>query len=96
MLRRAGYDAVELHAANGYLFQQFLTPRINRRGDRYGGSLENRARLLLETVARLRDALPDFPLWVRLSCTEYLASGYPLADIIGVAKLLEAAGVEAL
>ncbi len=55
-LWQAGYDAVELHAANGYLFQQFLTSRINKRTDDYGGSLENRARLLLETVHRLRDA----------------------------------------
>src|SRR3974377_175529 len=49
-LWRAGYDAVEIHAANGYLFQQFFTPRFNRREDQYGGSLENRMRLLLETV----------------------------------------------
>ena len=92
----AGYDAVELHAANGYLFQQFLTPRINRRTDGFGGSLENRARFLLETVQRLRDALPDFPLWVRLSCTEYCADGYPLEDMVALARLLEAAGVSAL
>ena len=95
-LWQAGYDAVELHAANGYLFHQFLTPRINRRTDDYGGSIANRARLLLETVHRLKDALPDFPLWVRLSCTEYCADGYPTEDIVEVAKLLEAAGVSAL
>lgn len=95
-LWQAGYDAVELHAANGYLFQQFLTARINRREDDYGGSLGNRARLLLETVHRLRDALPDFPLWVRLSCTEYHPEGYPTAEMAELAQLLEAAGVTAL
>ncbi len=95
-LWQAGYDAVELHAANGYLFQQFLTARINKRTDRYGGTLENRARLLLETVARLRDALPDFPLWVRISVTEYVADGYPMEEVIALARMLEAAGVTAL
>ena len=95
-LWQSGYDAAELHAANGYLFHQFLTPRINRREDAYGGSIGNRARLLLETVHRVRDALPDFPLWVRLSCTEYHADGYPAEDVVAVARMLEAAGVSAL
>ena len=95
-LWQAGYDAVELHAANGYLFQQFFTRRINQREDEYGGSLENRARLLLETVHRLRDALPDFPLWVRISCTEYCPDGYTTEEIVALAQMLEAAGVDAL
>lgn len=95
-LWQAGYDAVELHAANGYLFHQFLTARINKRTDEYGGALENRARLLLETVHRVRDALPDFPLWVRISCTEYCEDGYTTAEMVEVARMLEAAGVTAL
>jgi 2,4-dienoyl-CoA reductase-like NADH-dependent reductase (Old Yellow Enzyme family)/NADPH-dependent 2,4-dienoyl-CoA reductase/sulfur reductase-like enzyme len=95
-LWHAGYDGVELHAANGYLFQQFFTPRINQRTDRYGGSLENRMRLLLETVQRTRDALPNMVLIVRLSCTEYVPGGYGDADIVALARALEAAGVDAL
>ncbi len=95
-LWQAGYDAVELHAANGYLFHQFLTPRINRRGDEYGGPIGNRARLLLETVHRVRDALPDFPLWVRISCTEYRDDGYATEDMAALGKMLEEAGVTAL
>ncbi len=95
-LWQAGYDVAGLHAANGYLFHQFLTPRINSRTDGYGGSIGNRARFLLETVHRIRDALPDFPLWVRLSCTEYCEGGYPIEDVIAVAQMLEAAGVTAL
>jgi 2,4-dienoyl-CoA reductase-like NADH-dependent reductase (Old Yellow Enzyme family)/thioredoxin reductase len=95
-LHQAGYDAVEIHAANGYLFQQFFTARINRRSDEYGGSLGNRARLLLETVHRMRDALPDFPLWVRISCTEYCEDGYPIEEAVELARMLEAAGVDAL
>jgi dimethylglycine catabolism A len=95
-LWQAGYDAVELHAANGYLFHQFFTPRINKRADEYGGTIENRARVLLETVHRLKDALPDFPLWVRISCTEYCNDGYPVEDMAALAQMLEMAGVTAL
>jgi 2,4-dienoyl-CoA reductase-like NADH-dependent reductase (Old Yellow Enzyme family)/thioredoxin reductase len=95
-LYRAGYDAVELHAANGYLFQQFFSPRINRREDRYGGSLENRMRFLLETVALIRGELPDFPLMVRVSATEYVAGGYSEPDMIALCRALEGAGVIAI
>ena len=95
-LRQAGYDGVEIHAANGYLFQQFFTPRINHREDAYGGSFDNRARFLLETVARMQDALKDFPLIVRLSASEYVAGGYPQEDIIRLAVALEHAGVAAI
>lgn len=95
-LVQAGYDGVEIHAGNGYLFQQFFTSRINKRTDRYGGSLENRMRLLLETVDRVREALPKTVLIVRLSCTEYLPEGYSEADIIALARALEHAGVDAL
>jgi len=95
-LFRAGYDAVELHAANGYLFQQFFSPRINRREDRYGGTLANRMRFLLETVALLRGELPGFPLLVRVSATEYCEGGYSEADMIALCRALERAGVIAI
>ena len=95
-LYRAGYDAVELHAANGYLFQQFMSPRINRREDRYGGSLENRMRFTVETAALVRAELPDFPLMVRISATEYCAGGYTEADMIALCQALERAGVIAI
>ncbi len=95
-LYRAGYDAAELHAANGYLFQQFFSPRINRRTDRYGGSLENRMRFLLETVELIRGELPDFPLLVRVSATEYCEGGYTEADMIALCQALERAGVIAI
>jgi 2,4-dienoyl-CoA reductase-like NADH-dependent reductase (Old Yellow Enzyme family)/NADPH-dependent 2,4-dienoyl-CoA reductase/sulfur reductase-like enzyme len=95
-LWRAGYDAVELHAANGYLFQQFFSQRFNRRTDNYGGSLENRMRLLLETVMRIRDDLPDLPLFVRISATEYVEGGYTEDEAIALAQALERAGVVAI
>jgi 2,4-dienoyl-CoA reductase-like NADH-dependent reductase (Old Yellow Enzyme family)/NADPH-dependent 2,4-dienoyl-CoA reductase/sulfur reductase-like enzyme len=95
-LWRAGYDAVEIHAANGYLFQQFFSPRINRRDDIYGGSLENRMRLLMETVGLIRDAFPDFPLLVRISATEYVAGGYTQDEAIALVQALETMGVSAI
>jgi len=95
-LYRAGYDAVELHAANGYLFQQFLSPRINRREDRYGGSIENRMRFLTETVALIRAELSGFPLMVRVSATEYCEGGYTEQDMIALCQALERAGVIAI
>ncbi len=95
-LSRAGYDAVQIHAANGYLFQQFFSRRINRRTDRYGGCLENRMRFLLETIGGIRHHLPDLPLIVRLSATEYEGDGYTQEEVIQLAQALEQEGVSAL
>ncbi len=95
-LQQAGYDGVEIHAGNGYLFQQFFTPRINKRTDQYGGSFDHRARMLLETIARLKDDLPAFPLIVRLSASEFAEGGYTQDEMIELARRLEAAGVSAL
>ena len=92
----AGYDGVEIHAGNGYLFQQFFTPRLNHRTDQYGGSFENRARFLFETLDRVKQALPDFPLIVRLSATEFTEGGYSEADIIELSIRLQKQGVAAL
>jgi 2,4-dienoyl-CoA reductase-like NADH-dependent reductase (Old Yellow Enzyme family) len=92
----AGYDGVEIHAANGYLFQQFFSPRVNQRTDAYGGSLDNRMRLLLETIARMRDALPELCLVVRLSASEFAQGGYSREDIVALARAVERAGVDAI
>ncbi|MGB3742563.1 MAG: FAD-dependent oxidoreductase [Castellaniella sp.] len=94
--RQAGYDACELHAANGYLFQQFFTRRFNQRTDEYGGSLQNRMRLLLETLDKVKEANPAFPLLVRISATEYAEDGYSQDEILALAQALEAAGIIAL
>ena len=70
--RAAGLDGVELHGANGYLFTQFLSSAINDRHDDYGGSLQNRARFLLEVVGAIRKEVgADFHLQVKISATEY-------------------------
>ncbi len=95
-LWRAGYDGVEIHAANGYLFQQFFTRRINRRTDQYGGAIENRMRMLLETIDRVRQALPELCLVVRLSASEFVPGGYTQEEIIELARAVERAGVAAI
>ncbi len=102
--RAAGLDGVELHGANGYLITQFLSSAINDRDDDYGGSLQNRARFLLEVVAAIRkEAGADFHLQVKISATEYNNAiapfeppGNTVKDSVQVAKWLEAAGVDAL
>ena len=91
----AGVDALELHAAHGYLLHEFLSPLANRRTDDYGGSLENRARLLLEIAAGVRAILPeDTPLLVRLSATDWLEGGLSLEDQVRVAGWLAGRGVD--
>lgn len=92
----AGYDGVEIHAANGYLFQQFFTPRINKRDDEYGGSLDNRMRFLLETVKRIQDAAPDLLVMVRFCASEFTENGYTEGDAIALARGLERTSVVAL
>lgn len=95
-LALAGYDGVEIHAANGYLFQQFFTRRINQRTDEYGGAIENRMRLLIETIDRVKQALPDLCLVVRLSASEFAADGYTGEEIVALAQAVERAGVAAI
>mgnify|MGYP000949217174 FL=1 len=99
----ASGDGVELHAAHGYLIQQFLSPRTNRRTDEYGGSFENRMRFILEIIRGIRGHCgPDFPVVVRLAVDEYYRSigkpgeGIELAQGVEIAKCLEQAGVDAI
>jgi 2,4-dienoyl-CoA reductase (NADPH2) len=96
--QRAGFDGIELHAGHGYLLANFLSPYTNRREDYYGGSVENRARFLLETIAAVRAATaPDFPILVRLDAHEYrIAGGIRLADCVATAQLCERAGADAM
>lgn len=101
--KKAGIDGVELHAAHGYLIQQFLSPNTNHRTDEYGGSLQNRMRFLLEIISGVRrECGKDFPIVVRLSvdeCYEMIGKsgkGYTLNDGIEMAKILEKAGIDAI
>lgn len=91
----AGFTGVQVHAAHGYLLSSFLSPRTNRRDDAYGGSLENRARALLEAVAAVRKAVgPGFPVAVKLNSADFQKGGFAFEDSLQVAQWLEDAGVD--
>ena len=90
---RLGLDAIEIHAAHGYLLHQFLSPLSNRREDGYGGSLDGRMRLLLEVFDAVRAAVPDtLAVGVRISATDWVDGGWDLAQSITLARALEARG----
>jgi anthraniloyl-CoA monooxygenase len=92
---RAGFDMLELHMAHGYLLSSFLSPVSNRRTDRYGGSLENRARFPLEIVEAVRAAWQsEKPLSVRISATDWVADGFDLEDAVAFAAMLGERGVD--
>jgi 2,4-dienoyl-CoA reductase-like NADH-dependent reductase (Old Yellow Enzyme family)/thioredoxin reductase len=102
---KAGFDGVEIHAAHSYLISQFLSPLYNQRRDAYGGSIQNRARLLVEIIAAIRERVgSDYPVWCRISGAEYAVSGQitlakggiTLDETLDVARLAEEAGVDAL
>ena len=102
-VQKAGCDGVELHAAHGYLIQQFLSPNTNRRNDEYGGSLENRMRFLNEIIDGIREKCgADFPIVVRLSVDEMYAKigqpgkGYDLQEGLKIAKALNDKGIDAI
>ncbi len=94
---QAGFDAVELHAAHGYLISQFMSPYLNKRIDRFGGSFENRMRFPLAIVASIqRKCGPEFPVIIRYSADEWVPGGRELAESVEVARVFERAGVAAL
>lgn len=95
--KRAGFDAVELHGAHGYLINQFLSPLSNQRTDRYGGTLENRTRFVTEIIARIKDKVgKDYPILIKLSGDEYLSGGLTPKDTKVIAKIVQEAGVGAI
>lgn len=92
---KAGFKVIELHAAHGYLLHEFLSPLSNQRTDQYGGTLENRARFLLEVVTAVRAVWPDdLPLFVRVSATDWTDGGWTAEETIVVARLLRDLGVD--
>jgi len=93
----AGFDGIEVHSPHGYLLHQFLSPRTNKRTDIYGGSLENRARFLIEIITGLRQGFgPDLPISVRLSGAEHVEGGITPEDMRKYAKLAEQAGANCI
>ncbi|QDU66210.1 NADPH dehydrogenase [Planctomycetes bacterium Pla86] len=91
----AGFRVVELHFAHGYLGHSFLSPLMNEREDDYGGSFEGRVRFLIETVRAVRAVLPeDAPLFVRLSCTDWVEGGWSLDDSVEASRRMKEEGVD--
>jgi 2,4-dienoyl-CoA reductase-like NADH-dependent reductase (Old Yellow Enzyme family) len=91
----AGFQAIELHAAHGYLLHQFLSPLSNQRTDAYGGSFENRSRLVREVVTAVRAAWPDnLPLLIRLSATDWVEGGWSAGETVELCRSLKTLGVD--
>lgn len=94
---RIGIEALEIHAAHGYLLHEFLSPLSNQRRDAYGGPLENRLRFPLEVFETVREAFPaDRPVWVRLSATDWIEGGWDLESSVAFGQALKARGCAAL
>jgi len=93
--RTAGFEVVEIHAAHGYLINEFLSPMSNHRADAYGGSFENRIRFALELVEAVRRGWPeDRPLFMRISATDWIEGGWTLDDSVALALRLRDSGVD--
>nr|WP_238947877.1 NADH:flavin oxidoreductase/NADH oxidase [Caldimonas brevitalea] len=92
---RAGFKVIEIHAAHGYLLHEFLSPLSNQRQDEYGGSLDNRMRLVLRIARELRGLMPDeLPLFVRLSATDWVEGGWDVEQSVVLARQLKSVGVD--
>lgn len=97
VFKQAGFSGIQLHGAHGYLISQFLSPRVNHRTDRWGGTPENRRRFLLALVAAVRSAVgPAFPIGVKLNSADFQSGGFDETESLAVAEALEAAGIDLL
>lgn len=95
--QKAGFDGVQIHGAHGYLLNEFLSPFFNMRKDEYGGSIENRARIVLEVVQSVRAAVGDqFPVLIKINSEDFLEGGFSVEDMLPVAAMLQKAGVDAI
>lgn len=94
--KEAGFDAAQLHAAHGYLLSSFLSPTRNRRNDRWGGSLENRFRVIREIVTRAKKEDPDYPIFIKISAYDRQHGGVTIWDSVKVCRWLEEIGIDAI
>ena len=96
-IKTAGFDGVEIHAAHGYLVNQFLSPHTNKRTDKYGGDFFNRMRFLTEIIVSIRFACgADFPISVRMDGNEFLEDGLTEEECLHIARYLESLGIACL
>jgi 2,4-dienoyl-CoA reductase-like NADH-dependent reductase (Old Yellow Enzyme family) len=92
-----GFDAVQIHGAHGYLLSQFLSPYFNKRRDEYGGSIENRARLAIEVVKAVHNAVgPGFPVLIKLNSEDFLPGGLMVEEMVETAIMLEENGIDGI
>ncbi|HTI60717.1 NADPH dehydrogenase NamA [Mucilaginibacter sp.] len=92
---KAGFKVIEIHGAHGYLIHEFYSPISNNRTDEYGGSFENRIRLLIEVIGSVQEVWPaDLPLFVRISSTDWTEGGWTADDSVALAKILKEKGVD--
>jgi 2,4-dienoyl-CoA reductase-like NADH-dependent reductase (Old Yellow Enzyme family) len=97
LMQAAGMDGVQIHSAHGYLLSQFLSARTNLRQDRWGGSLENRARLLLQVIIAVRSKVgPSYPISVKLNSSDFVKGGFTLDDSVCVVQWLNDSGIDLL
>jgi 2,4-dienoyl-CoA reductase-like NADH-dependent reductase (Old Yellow Enzyme family) len=95
--QKAGFDGVQIHAAHGYLLNQFLSPAFNRRSDEYGGNIRNRARILIEVLGAIRAAVgTDFPVLIKMNCQDFIENGLTLEDSLQVGLMLTENGIDAI
>jgi 2,4-dienoyl-CoA reductase-like NADH-dependent reductase (Old Yellow Enzyme family) len=95
--KKAGFDGVQLHAAHGYLLSEFLSPFFNKRTDNYGGSIENRARVLLEALQAVRHEVgEEYPVFVKINSEDFVEGGLTVEEMLEVCVMLERAGVDAI
>ncbi|HUH65149.1 MAG TPA: NADH:flavin oxidoreductase [Syntrophales bacterium] len=92
-----GFDAVQLHAAHGFLINQFLSPLTNRRSDEFGGAVENRTRFLLEVYRKVRETVgPDYPLLIKINASDFIEGGLMIEDAIYASRKIAEAGIDAI
>ena len=93
----AGFDGIEIHSGHGYFLSQFLSPAYNKRQDAYGGSIENRTRIHLQIYHAIRDVVgKDYPIFIKMNCSDFMENGMEIDDSLSVAKLFADAGFDAI
>lgn len=95
-VKRAGYDGVQLHGAHGYLLSSFLSPYTNRREDEYGGSIEKRVAIIKEIIGKAKADVGNFPILIKMNCTDHIEGGIDEGDFLQTAKALEDLGIDAV
>ena len=95
--QKAGFDGVQIHGAHGYLLDQFLSPFYNKRADSYGGPVENRTRVVLEVLKRIRNGVgEDFPVLIKMTSEDFLDGGLTVGEMLEASRMLEQAGIDAI